>query len=646
MLAFWLIGTAQAAVPGLINFQGRLTDSNGSPVTSSTSLTFRLYQVESNGSPVFTETQTVVPDSSGIYAVFIGSTTSLSGVDFNSDLWLEVEAGGETLTPRYRLTAAPYAIRAETTNAAPWAGLTGVPAGFADGTDDTGSLGPNSVGTVQIQDSSVTSAKILDGQIVNADLAASAGITLAKLEKDPSQTGTINTSTNPVDWSQLKNVPAAFSDGTDDLGGGQPVVEENDVTVDNAVSRVDFLGAHFNVSSSPAGEANVSLDVSSVTVQGNAFNGTSQLVRLDGSGNLPALNASNLTNLPAAQLSGVLPALNAASLTNLAASALTGNINSSTIDSSSVTKQGNTFNGVSQLVKLDGSGNLPALNASALTNLSGSALSGTINSSAIDSSSVTKQGNTFNGTNQLVKLDGSGNLPAMNASALTNLSASALTGNINSSTIDSSSVTKQGNSFNAASQLAQLNSSAFIPNANVDSSSVTKQGNTFNGVSQLVKLDGSGNLPALNASALTNLDATDLIGTINSTQIDSSSVTKQGNSFNVANTLVKLDSSGYLVFNSGTAIAKHLSTVATINFASTAGGNCINSSNISVTGAAIGETVNLGIPNNVIGDDSVFYAYVSGAGTVVIRHCNIHGGLTPAAIDPPSGDFRVDVWQH
>jgi hypothetical protein len=33
-----------------------------------------------------------------------------------------------------------------------------------------------------------------------------------------SDPGVINTSTNPVDWSKLKNVPAGFADGTDDTG--------------------------------------------------------------------------------------------------------------------------------------------------------------------------------------------------------------------------------------------------------------------------------------------------------------------------------------------------------------------------------------------------------------------------------------------
>src|SRR5437879_10846908 len=65
-----------------------------------------------------------------------------------------------------------------------------------------------------------------------------------------------------------------------------------------------------------------------------------------------------------------------------------------------------------------------------MTNLPGRQLSGSVANRLIDLSSVTKQGNTFNGVNQLVQLNGSGNLPALNASNLTSLTAGNLSGNV------------------------------------------------------------------------------------------------------------------------------------------------------------------------------------------------------------------------
>lgn len=102
------------------------------------------------------------------------------------------------------------------------------------------------------------------------------------------------------------------------------------------------------------------------------------------------------------------------------------------IDTGLVTVQGNTFNGASQLVKLNGAGELPVLSATNLTNLNASNLgTGTLNDARLGAN-VTLQGNTFNLANKLVKLDNSGNLPALNGSAITNLNASNLgTGTLN-----------------------------------------------------------------------------------------------------------------------------------------------------------------------------------------------------------------------
>jgi hypothetical protein len=107
-----------------------------------------------------------------------------------------------------------------------------------------------------------------------------------------------------------------------------------------------------------------------------------------------------------------------------------GTINDARI-SNNITKQGNTFNGASQLVQLNASTQLPALNGVNLTTLNASNIaSGTLADARL-SANVTIQGNTFNIPNKLVQLDGSGLLAALNGSQLTNLNAS----NISSGTL-------------------------------------------------------------------------------------------------------------------------------------------------------------------------------------------------------------------
>ena len=240
----------------------------------------------------------------------------------------------------------------------------------------------------------------------------------------------------------------------------------------------------------------------SVTLAGNTFNGASQLIKLDSTGKIPVLNASLIT------------ALNGSAIATgtVADVRLTAN----------VTLAGNTFNGINQLVKLDATGKLPVLDASLITAINGSAIaSGTVADARL-STNVTVAGNTFNGINQLVKLDATGKLPALNASLVTALNGSAVaTGTV------------------ADARLT---------------TNVTLSGNTFNGVNQLVKLDATGKLPAIDGSALTNVTATTYTGNVADSKL-STNVTLAGNTFNGINQLVKLDANGKLPTLDASAIS-------------------------------------------------------------------------------------------
>ena len=108
--------TAWAAVPQLINYQGRLTDTAGAPVTGEVTITFRLYDDASTGAKQWEEQQAVslnVADN-GVFSVVLGSVTPLSSVSFNVPLWLSIQvADDEEMSPRQRLTASGYAMNAD-----------------------------------------------------------------------------------------------------------------------------------------------------------------------------------------------------------------------------------------------------------------------------------------------------------------------------------------------------------------------------------------------------------------------------------------------------------------------------------------------------------------------------------------------------
>lgn len=86
-------------------------------------------------------------------------------------------------------------------------------------------------------------------------------------------------------------------------------------------------------------------------------------------------------------------------------------------------------------------------------------------------------------------------------------------------------------------------------------------------------------------------------------------------------------------------VTRALSASATLNFASTAA-DATRDLTITVTGAADGDFVILGIPNaSMPGAGGCFIAWVSAADTVTVRFWN----NTASSIDPGSGTFTALV---
>jgi hypothetical protein len=133
------------------------------------------------------------------------------------------------------------------------------------------------------------------------------------------------------------------------------------------------------------------------TLQGNLFNTASKLVKLDSLGRLPAVSGALLTNLPGGGGGGGPTA------------------------TTDLTDVGGAVNTALGLIKLDGTGKIPVLNGSAITSLNGSSISSGTVADARLSTNVTLSGNAFNGVSQLVQLDGAGKLPSIDGSQLTGI---------------------------------------------------------------------------------------------------------------------------------------------------------------------------------------------------------------------------------
>ncbi len=81
-----------------------------------------------------------------------------------------------------------------------------------------------------------------------------------------------------------------------------------------------------------------------------------------------------------------------------------------------------------------------------------------------------------------------------------------------------------------------------------------------------------------------------------------------------------------------------LKTSATIDFTSLSANTTADSANITVTGAAVGDPVIVGVPATIAAG-LVITGYVSATDTVKVRAANV----TASPIDPASGTYTVTV---
>ena len=107
-----------ATVPQLMNYQGFLSE-DGLKLNNTVSLTFSIYDAETGGTALWTETQPQVLVQNGLFNVILGSAEPLPTTVFQQAeryLGIEVNASGQELSPRQRLTSVAYAFNADFAN--------------------------------------------------------------------------------------------------------------------------------------------------------------------------------------------------------------------------------------------------------------------------------------------------------------------------------------------------------------------------------------------------------------------------------------------------------------------------------------------------------------------------------------------------
>ena len=175
-------------IPKMFNYQGKLTNLTGNPVSDSTySVTFRLFAVSSSGSSFWNETQNVTTHA-GLFNVLLGSTTQIDSIPQSGNCYLEMQLNpNPAMTPRVRLVSSAYAYFAQKADTASYSISANVV--YVDSAriatnayklqgNDTIALSAkyvdegqvNAISNIMIVDNAVTSIKIQDNAITRNDV--------------------------------------------------------------------------------------------------------------------------------------------------------------------------------------------------------------------------------------------------------------------------------------------------------------------------------------------------------------------------------------------------------------------------------------------------------------------------------------------
>jgi hypothetical protein len=109
--------------PLQMNYQGYLASSiDTAGVTGSYDMSFRLYAVNEGGSPVWSEDHNGVQVDKGVFNVYLGEFIPIPADLFDGNpLWLEIQVGTETLSPRKKIVSVGYSIRSQFADTADYA---------------------------------------------------------------------------------------------------------------------------------------------------------------------------------------------------------------------------------------------------------------------------------------------------------------------------------------------------------------------------------------------------------------------------------------------------------------------------------------------------------------------------------------------
>ena len=102
---------AFAAVPPMINYQGKLTKPTGAPLDMTTQMIFCIYADPITLNPLWCDTQSAVVVEKGVFNVLLGSQHPIPDSVFDGNVrYLGVKVGNDAeITPRKPMVSVGYA---------------------------------------------------------------------------------------------------------------------------------------------------------------------------------------------------------------------------------------------------------------------------------------------------------------------------------------------------------------------------------------------------------------------------------------------------------------------------------------------------------------------------------------------------------
>ncbi|GIV14945.1 MAG: hypothetical protein KatS3mg022_0380 [Armatimonadota bacterium] len=160
-------------------YQGMLKAS-GVPANGNHDFQFSLWTANSGGSQVGpTITRTGISVSNGLFTTELDFGNVWDGNERYLQIAVRPSGSGSytTLSPRVKVNRVPYSQLAFVALSVPWSGISGIPAGFADGVDNdttyTAGAGLQLVGnTFSIANGGVVSAMLADSAVTDAKLSS------------------------------------------------------------------------------------------------------------------------------------------------------------------------------------------------------------------------------------------------------------------------------------------------------------------------------------------------------------------------------------------------------------------------------------------------------------------------------------------